>query len=72
MFRDTGSLSSGDHRAIGPVIRTVPAGSSFAICASASASRVRKNGNADSGQIKCVMSVRPVAFALLARPDKAM
>jgi RHH-type proline utilization regulon transcriptional repressor/proline dehydrogenase/delta 1-pyrroline-5-carboxylate dehydrogenase len=35
---------------IAPVIRTVPGRSRLLICASASGSRVRKKGNADSGQ----------------------
>ncbi len=35
-----------------PVTSTVPFGSRLAICAIASGSRVRKNGNADSGQIR--------------------
>ena len=43
-----------------PVISTVPLGRSSAICAIASASRVRKNGNADSGQIRMVASRTPV------------
>ena len=55
-----------------PVINTVPSGSRAAICASASASRVRKNGNADSGQIRCVTSPTPVDCGPVARSDNAM
>ncbi len=52
-----------------PVISTVPLGRSSAISAIASASRVRKNGNADSGQIKIVASRTPVDCGPEARSD---
>ncbi len=50
---------SGSANRIAPVINTAPGGSRLVICASASASRVRKNGNGDSGQIKCVAPPMP-------------
>ena len=52
-----------------PVISTVPLGRRSAICAIASASRVRKNGKADSGQIRMVASLTPVDCGPEARSD---
>ncbi len=40
-----------------PVTRTEPSGKAAPICASASASRDKMKGNADSGQIRTVSSV---------------
>jgi hypothetical protein len=51
------------------VISTVLFGSRAAICAIASASRVRKNGNADSGQIRILASRTPVDCGPDARSD---
>ncbi len=52
-----------------PVISEVPFGNSSAIIAIASASRLRKNGNADSGQISTVTSPKPADCGEVARCD---
>jgi hypothetical protein len=54
-----------------PVISTVPCGSSAAICAIASGSRVSRNGNADSGQISTVASRTPDDCGPVARSDSS-
>ena len=56
---------------IAPVISTVPSGISAAICASASGSRVSRNGNADSGQIRWVTSRTPPDCGPVERSDSS-